>query len=821
MNYLRGKPSVDTVEKGYMSTLRTKTVIESGETYDKFQKLTSVPPMLKMDYSVIYDKPFFLGNYVWQTTDTVGHSPITIYLPDFMAQSVLARIPFDASALFRLRACILLQVSGTPMHAGCMVVSSLPMSADIDVPDSFLQAPHVFLNANESTSVCLEVPFYAGAPLLQTTPSSTHVVSLHSDNAYALIHSYIMNPLVTAAGTTTLTISAHLVVREAEFYVPKSETVSWNNIPHFAAESFVNDMYKIPTKVFDGVAYGVKEVTGDFIDALRKGVRQFTGFHNPNDTQINHRVITTHRNFTNYVDGNTQLEKMNNISMKDRITRDTLFCTDVDEMDLRHILSKPCHVGSITLDAAETEGTVLFAQPITPFVQAAYPTPTGPQYGTFSAPMRLFYESSRYWRGGLKLHIQSVMTNFQYCKLMVVKNYATDVRNLNATLDFSEVHNLMTDTLEFSAGGQVQTVDLPYCSQLEQLECTKDLVANALCHGIYTVYLMQPLVNNGSSPTTAKFNFYISAADDFQFYGYATDRFVHAAHPGTFKAEAEVTVEPSQQHDIINQDVTTNVSHLRFDDFTPNTSVRDYLRRVIPVTSYTVGETVLRENYGVVPIRVTDLFGNRSLDTDDCTSHHAIHSLFHGWNGGLKVKINISSFAKCKVSYVPPGSGLDLSDKVFKATYAVDTNNFMAYQYDTLVPTSQTFQEEPNTTHGTSGGRYTQNFEFIIPNMNPFKFTTVEETTVINEPYKNAMGTIILAYDFPADVATRPSIMTICIGFTDETRHGFQVKASHLSNKLYTSGGAVYRYSTFNPAGGNGFSVHTPPFGGAYFMGNL
>ena len=48
---------------------------------------------------------------------------------------------------------------------------------------------------------------------------------------------------------------------------------------------------------------------------------------------------------------------------------------------------------------------------------------------------------------------------------------------------YSEVTNLQTETLEFSAGGQVQTIDLPFVSNMEQLPVVSDY-KNGICFAL-------------------------------------------------------------------------------------------------------------------------------------------------------------------------------------------------------------------------------------------------------------------------------------------------------------------------------------------------
>jgi hypothetical protein len=369
--------------------------------------------------------------------------------------------------------------------------------------------PHAFLNANEATSVCIELPYYSRHHLNKTNALNTNVVANNNPN-FARVDFYVMSPLrTTSTGSSSITITTYIKLNQTEFYIPKITPGI------YATQSFASDLYKIPTKIFDGLATGAKMVTGDFIDALRKGLRAYTGFHNPNSPAINQRVIRSEVNFLNNVDQPTLFEKLDPFAQHDRIVRDYQFSSAQDEMDMRYILSKPVWLGKFGVSTSTVAGKVLFNIPISPMVEYANTN--------YYSPMRLAYESSRYWRGSLRLHIQAVSTNFHFTKILVAKDYTSSMSSLTTTLIMDAVHNMPTDTLEFSGGGQIQTIELPYCAQDEQLECTRDVYRNGLQHGIVHGYLVQPLVTSGAVPTSIEFHVYMSGGDDLQFYGYSTD----------------------------------------------------------------------------------------------------------------------------------------------------------------------------------------------------------------------------------------------------------------------------------------------------------
>lgn len=543
--------TISSKESRIYSAVRVRSQIETPVTYDKFPTLRSMPPSMYTEYNQLIDKPFYIGSTSW-TTSNVSFSTLgRVSIPSTVSANTLASIPFRVAQKYRMQACVLFQVMGTPQHQGTLVAASLPSVAPEftrNSMNSFMQAPHVFLSANEATPVCLEVPFYSNTKL-QNTNLDGNSGRYQMSTDYADVVIGVLNPLSTG-GTTTVTISMHLIFKSAEFYVPKNPDIEWTaqsfevtekdawcclsrscctcclsyfckclttEVADFVAQGSIVPVSTI-SRVLDNVTKGIKNITGDFIDNVRGAIRSYTGLHNPNIATPDGRKIISLRNFPNNVDVPVFYEKLDTFVDHDRIVSDPVFYTEKDEMLISNIIEKPQYVSTFSLTTSNSVGTVLFSRPITPMQESI--SSSG---GVISTPLQLFSSMSMYWKGSLNIHIQSAMTNFHCCKLLFVRNYSSDKRALVSTPTLTSVTNLMSESMEFSAGGQIQTVKLPFCSELNQIQTAKDFVTNALSHGIYYIYLLNPLVVSSSTiPTMVHFNVYVSANDDFQFYGLST-----------------------------------------------------------------------------------------------------------------------------------------------------------------------------------------------------------------------------------------------------------------------------------------------------------
>lgn len=849
-----------------MTSLRTKQVVEIPTIYNKMPKVTHIPSEYKMNFDQILNKPFLVNTINWSTTDTANSELPRLQFPSAIMTNPLARVPFNSATFYQAKMCCMLQVSGTPMHQGLLLIAAVPhKTPNIYNANAILCAPHVFLNASESTSVCLECPMYTPSTLYRTIANDVTSANLllrsneRGTDIFDLVV-FIMDPLATGAGSsTTVSVSVHCIFKEAEFYVPKVGNLSWQNqgkIENFEAESFLNNLWRLPTTILDNVASGLKVVAGDLIDYGRGMVKQLTGFHNPNIPAIDKRVLSTFRNFPNNVDQPVHLEVMDNHAQFSRVYDDYYFRTDQDEMDLRYLLSKPTFVGKFSVSSSTVVGKNLFAYPMTPMVEVKV---TGRESSTsFNSPMRTIYEASRFWRGGLKLHIQAVCTNFHFCKMLVLKQYAVTAGVLGSTTvpKYEDVHNMNVDTLEFSAGGQIQTIDLPYCSNLRQLECTKDVMFNMVNHGMVYAYLVQPLVYNGNVPTTVTFNVYISGAEDLEFSGYAVDN-VHiniASYPTTaasvmdytedseaFTAEGNeadgitTLVIPNTQESLLI-DTTSDVENPKM-AFRPNTSIRDYIRFMYP--QETVVETPTSTK-NIVAFPLNKLF-NKHLRGDYL---HALTSMYLGVSGGFKIKFKISGVSAASAIFVPPStfcisSSFDrlynmsnqepvdvnsAADFIKGMTYNPSLKSYTAPQIE-----MQDYTRPFNSSSATVSGRpgISCVLEMAIPNMNPYNFVGNAAKWYGGVDPENDIGVVYINYDASYDGTSYAKVQILpFIGYNDEARLGFQVFAPGkqiptftTTSPVVTCRSSVFRPEQVTPAVPNGISVNPLPVAptGYYF----
>lgn len=279
----------------------------------------------------------------------------------------------------------------------------------------------------------------------------------------------------------------------------------------------VTSLTKGVSGLLDLTASGIKTVTGDAIDSARSWLTSMTGLHNPNFPFPTQRIVTNTLNFPNYVDSSQFMEKLDPHARNDRVLKQALFNTDIDEQSFKHITNKDQLIGTISIKDTDTVGTLKWVRPISPF-QGGISTS---DKGIVSANnIELLHSMHRAWSGKLKIKIQSVMNNKQQVKLRVLKYYNPSAYAINSYPVYSTIVNAPSHLMEFTQGGQVMEVELPYLCRNSITPCCENTDVEALFHGLYYIYVAQALATADGSPNSIEFNIYMSS-DDLTFYGYA------------------------------------------------------------------------------------------------------------------------------------------------------------------------------------------------------------------------------------------------------------------------------------------------------------
>jgi hypothetical protein len=612
--------TIDVVSSGHQSELVLREVVETPALYDLTPKFTSVDPDMRMDFSRMLNKPFHVGVYNWTTVQAAGATVASIGVPSTLASLNRVAASFlDLSSLYHAKMCLVVQVAGTPMHAGMLIVSALPKAVQFPGGFSGLHtmqcAPHAYLLACDASSACVEIPWYSQTKLRSTVSNNDSLdgvglanlaVSANSDYADLVIR--VVSPLAApTSGATTLALTVSVVFKELNCFVPKASFIAqsgdvvqqqpapssalldklqspaeaeakevrckcanfvaaamcatccqcfstglrrgWDLVtenPEIVTNMVGQSLSRNVSKAIDGL-FGVgRKLTGDVLDTGRSWIRAYTGLHNPNVRNPERRIVAAHRNNPNYVDAPTFYYKLDPYAAHFNAMVEEID-TEVDEGSVSFLCSKPMAVSKVTISTSTASGTCLFTAPIHPKMFRSSVAGTE----ILTAPLDKLASMSRYYSGNLRLTLQNCGSSFHMYKLLVVKEYYPSYEAATtavSSLSMQAYVNNPSTVVEFSAGGQSVTIDLPMASIFDHVPISVDALSNGLSHGRVLIFLLQPLVTNGSVATTCDFVVHVSGGENFRLYGYATETLTQ---PSGLSLFSPVTLnDPSLQHTI-------------------------------------------------------------------------------------------------------------------------------------------------------------------------------------------------------------------------------------------------------------------------------
>lgn len=874
-----------------MASISTRTTQVAKAVPNQMTTAYGIPEDYKMDMKPFIKRPFYLGQMQWRENDpkySYLTTPVRHLPADVILSNTSLRNAIRVGAMMKPSLELHISLNGTLTHAGCLLFGVLPpgpiltnSTSNVYMINTILSGPHVKLFANEATSAVLEVPWYCNTDMCETTivdqnvdtdalsrnniPVVNNIISESRDRGscvYATLVCMVLNPLRPGLGVNALTVTMEAIFKEFELAVPTPRFLSETD---WVAQSGKPPLWKrATTGLLDLGAAGAKSlypIFGDAIDTARGVIRSLTGLHNFNIPIISDRIIHTWHNYRNATDIPQFFEKMDQSSQYNRICKEPVFGTSYDEMNIGYITSKPQYLGSFEVDVSTPAGTVLWSRPISPFQGAGIgPQPhytagdASKQIRLSSNNIELMHALHRYWRGDLAVTLEVVMNNKTHVKLKVIKYYAPGRYAMSDRLPtMMSLSNAPSQLLEFSAGAQRYCVDLPYLGKNELMPCAEDTITEAMYHGIYIVYLAQPMVIGDSSPSVATVNVYIRGVHDhpgsnLQFYGYSHKNvFLDRVVPGATtyynevvtaaaatvlvkEGEEEIVTyapddkwEPQsggsqscmpactvpmnqpqeQENDFTFEEANNKIEH--HNRLLPNVDIRPLIRRMYETYRFDVGltssgtdETVLNlatllaeSQQGVLAPSTVNQYRSLAL----------ISSMFHGKSCvGFKMRLEYKANypISCRVYYIPPGITLLKTEFICNLTMAQPNPAVFNPTVPNAYNPSLMMASNDRSVDSLSGA-----FEFLVPDMNPFKFVgghnKYRPTNVIASSPQEDMGSIYIVLKngpLPVGGETNNVSMDIFTGLTDESRLGFHTIAPIFGIRSGNRG--TYGISRFN-----------------------
>lgn len=811
-----------------VASVSTREIQQIQPTHQVYPEI-DVGEEFRIDTKPFINRPFFVEIVPWNATSPIYTSlPINFSeLPkDIINSNDSLKNAVKLGAYYRSDLMLNISVAGTITHAGTILAGILPplpvpvndVISQYNLINTIMSGPHGFLSANEATSISLHVPWYCNSDLATLDFSETDGAIVSTDitvrnGNYGTLVLLVLNPLTPSdASSATLDIVVEAMFNSLDILVPSPKYITYTFTPptSMTGQSFIKN---IVTGVIDeGVSFA-KSTMGDAIDNMRDAMRKFTGLHNPNYAKMSDKVVVSPRNYGNVVDSTQYFEKLDPYSDIDRIMQRPDFHTLEDEMDLQHIVGKSQFLGTFRVNAQDQTGILLWSRPISPY--QGFPL----NNGIFANNIQLMHYLSRGWRGSINIHIQSVMNNKQQAKLRLIQLYNPSVAIASSYPTYRSILNAPSHLMEFTAGGQLQTINLPYLCRNNITPCMRDNVAESLFHGEYYIYLAQAMANSGGSPQDIYFNVFISLGEDFKFYGYSTE-LITMEPPvnytlGMQGQSIEVMNEPQQQNELVENNQKEEPEETFSDRLKPLKSVRDIIRRMYKVDAVPI--TVNAQGRGIYSYNLSTLISEAFVSDNFVTPAQAVAHMYYGKHAGLKFKVKVSNSVNFNVRYLPPNFYVDQATSTVqgcKPNTTALTDNI--YEYTNTPNYPLPFVEYTHISQTRMPGLANSSvYEFIIPNTTFYKFLGGPNKMTGNAGTLSTtdLGTLLFIVDVGPEEQTENNdcILSIYYGFTDESRLGFHCIApvvfpaqeSNFLDTLYSgnfAAGSATQPSTINNA---------------------
>lgn len=510
----------------------------------------------------------------------VGFNPLKLKFPDIIFQSsnnVVAKL--DYFTYFRANICVRLLINATPFMSGRYWLFFAPYdsacgrSALVGAPvtSPILQNctgfPGIEIDLATNSPVEIEIPYCS--PL-------SHYNLVNSFATMGECYLIALNPIQTGIAPVSVGSGASFTMyawfKDIDLAMPTSAKT---RVPVFIkAQVGTTEEEKTLSSPISSVAdtaastsallsnvpvIGNAARTVSWVSRAISRTASTFGWNKPTSLEsVAPYYNVPAKGYTN-VDGIDNSSKLCAMPDNGLAYRSGMFSTDVDEMDISHVVSKSCiYISAINWEITQSAKHRLHFAAVNPGVTGTKNVTTGAVY-----PTTLGYVSSmfKYWRGGLKYRITCAKTAFHTGRLRIVFHAGVD-----DILYVTEDQNAYNWILDLSVSSELEFT-IPYVANVPWKETVIDkydaapFVPERTKTGILEIQVLTPLrrANDGVA-NNCPINIWLSGSEDFSLaIPDFQDYVVTLAGPLTSLAEKEQpTIIKAQVFNRTSQSISHN-----------------------------------------------------------------------------------------------------------------------------------------------------------------------------------------------------------------------------------------------------------------------
>lgn len=497
------------------------------------QKDTNIRELVKTPVRVAF------GN--WTTASAAGTILKSFTLPHDIFSGTIPKYTqiFRNFKFLRAKMVFTIELNGTPFHSGKLIFVLRPDKIPADnpygvantqtetlsagYPHTLTELYHVPLYASLNNSATLEVPWLGDYSYFYYGSNQANF------NPYAKVYLAVQNPLSVGTGSTTSinwTIYAQLKDLETLIINPQ-------NSAQFLDFTMVNNSIQQATNASLPMNF-----TGDELDTTLSIPFPMDSVTN---TLSGHPMIRRVTNNFNNCDGVFPHNKFDLHPRSTAISRKYDFGFEFDEMDLRFFKNKFSYLNTVSISNANSAGTVIEKGVVSPFdIFTTYPcNRTGSTVSTAVSALErisipgLWSMLCKFWRGTLRFKFEFISTQYHTMKVFIAYQYGFHSSSLPDSVNTTTIDPFSGQGIlfELNKGSNEVILDVPFRHVAEWCASTPNSTFNttngynfynplAYFIGGWAVYVVNPLIAPGNTPSSIQMNTYIAMGDDFEFAGY-------------------------------------------------------------------------------------------------------------------------------------------------------------------------------------------------------------------------------------------------------------------------------------------------------------
>lgn len=466
-------------------------------------------------------KPIEFASGTFASTDTVSTFGL-IGVFDPIAQTPMLANKLAGVFCMRATTCVTVQVNATRFQQGRYIVFHLPNGGAVqgstaDVNHTLMhtftrmqvtQLPHVGLDLSKDTQVQLKIPY---SSWMNATPCINASAPAFVNGTPGKFGLYTYASLVAVSGSTNASYTMWVHYEDIELFGnmgPQMGEFKGKRSTSSKGDFLAQEQAK--TGPIEGGAKIVKNIADalapvPFLSTLAApiswvsdavaGVSSFFGWSKPLQLSAVNRVrLEAFTGFPNadVADGATSLSLFagNRVDVLPGFA-----ATEVDELSIDYIKDIYSYFEFITWNTSTLDGATLLSLPLNPLLFTQFPTDTTNQLISMT-PMAYLASNFRFWRGGFRIRILLVKTEFHSGRLMVCYFPSTNDSGAAPAIP-TEANNIYVhkNILDIRDANEFE-IEIPFVSPTSWLPTGNvgaTSISNAPTIGTLSIFVLHPL----------------------------------------------------------------------------------------------------------------------------------------------------------------------------------------------------------------------------------------------------------------------------------------------------------------------------------------